>query len=173
MLTEIGYIRYKGFVLPRQDLLLSGPFERDDQGIIYSPKTYVNSLVRADANKFRCESVGHIEEEIKRQMLWQHWLFETTAQGFGSAVAQSRGISVRDMVPALMQNERSRFSKIPIKAGDLISTIFELLRSPVEQGFGNANISVNGEPYGDQRRLMVRFYPIEKIAEGIEAARSQ
>lgn len=171
MLAQIRFIRYKGFVLPRQDLLLAGELQKDKQGVLYSPKTSVNNLVRVDANGFRCVSVGRIEEEIKRQMLLPHWLFETTAQGFGKAASLIR--QARDMVPVLMQCERSRFARTIIKTGDLVSTRFELLPSPAEQGFGNAQIFVNGNSYGDQQRLLVRFYPIEKIAEGIENARVQ
>lgn len=168
MLTEFGFIRYRGFILPRQEVVLTGALTKDDQEVVFSPDITVSGQSRTKANKFRLEVVDPKDKETKKLMMKQHWLLETTAQGFGSAASLDR--SVDGMVPVLMQSEKSTFAKTPVVAGDLITTRFELLPSPPEQGFGNAEIFVNGVLYGTQRRLLVQFFPIEKIAEGIAAA---
>ncbi len=167
MLTEFGFIRYRGFVLPCQELVLTGAMLVNEKSISFSPDIMVAGQSKVKGNKFRLEVVDPLEKDLKSHMLAQHWLLETTAQGFGSAVNPPKG-----MVPVLMQSERSQFGKTPIVTGDLITTRLELLPSPSDQGFGNAEIFVNNIPYGTLRRLMVQFFPIEKIAEGIEAARS-
>ena len=171
MLTYLDFIRYKGFVLPNQELLLPTTMQKDETAVVYSPTIFVKNFLRTEGRGFKCVPVGRIDEETKNAMLLQHWLFETTAQGFGAAAGSVK--KVKDLVPILMQTERTRFAAKPIRAGDLISTVFVFLPSPADQAFGNATIFVNGERYGDQTRLMDRFYPIEKIAEGIEETKKQ
>lgn len=165
-LTEFAFIRYRGFILPHQEIVLVGHMIKDAEGITFSPDVTVRGQSRARASKFHLEVVDSVTEATRQSKLDQHWFLETTAQGFGSAV--SLGKPVDGKVPVLMQIERSSFAKTPVVAGDLISTCFELLPSPEEQGFGNAEIFVNRMLYGSQRRLMVRFFPIEKIAEQLD-----
>lgn len=166
MLTDSAFIRYRGLILPKQEIVLAGDMTVDDEGVIFSPDIMFGDQTKAKAQKFHCEVVDPIDEETKAQMMYQHWLIETSAQGLGSVVS-----SIKGKVPVLGQCEKSLFSKIPIKASDLITTRLELLASPTEQGFGNTEIFVNGTKYGSQRRLMVQFFPIEMIAEGIVNAR--
>lgn len=166
-LTGFSAIRYMGFVLPGQRISLTGEVVKDAHGATFSPDITVNGQVRARAINFRSEIIDPIDEVTRNRMLAQHWLLETTAQGFGCAAALGR--SVEGLVPVLMQGEKTIFDKSLIIAGDLITTRFELLSSSPEQGFGNAEIFVNGNFYGSQRRLMVQFFPIKKIAEGIKS----
>lgn len=171
MLTYLDFIRYKGFVLPNQELALPADIQRGETGVVYSPTVSVKNFLRTEGRGFKCDSVGRIDQETSRVMMLQHWLFETTAQGFGAAAGLVK--NAKDLVPVLMQTERTRFAPRPIKMDDLISTVFTFQQSPAEQAFGNATIFVNGERYGDQSRLMDRFYPIEQIAEGIEETKKQ
>lgn len=171
MLTYLDFIRYKGFILPDQQLWLSNTMERDETAVVYSPEVSVKNFLRTEGHGFICIPMGLIDEEARKAIMLQHWLFETTAQGFGVAAGLVKNI--KDLVPILMQTERTRFTPRPIRSGDLISTIFEFQPSPAEQAFGKATIFVNGQRYGDQARLMDRFFPIEKIAEGIEETKKQ
>lgn len=176
MMTDIAAIHYRGFVLPHQNLLILGDLQKEDEAVVSTPKVYANETTitgetkpKTDAIKLRCETVGYFDDEIRPVMMLQHWLFETTAQGFGFIAGLNKGI--KDKIPILLQSERSRYGKVPIKAGDLVSTRFELTPSPEEQGFGHSEIFVNGASYGSQRRLMVRFYSLDEVAAGIALAK--
>lgn len=173
MLTGLGYIRFKKFIVPYQRILLAGSGDIDDNSIVFSGDVLVGEHKRCLASKFRAEIVDPIDQATKMRMLDTHWLLETTAQGFGLAAAMLQGIDIRKRAPVLLQVEKSSYEKNPIVSGDLIKTKFDILSTTTDGlGLGNSEIFVNGQTYGIQKRLMGMFMPIEKIAEEIKIAKN-
>lgn len=166
-LTGYDFIRFKEFVLPGQRISFTGQVERADEALTFSPTMVGQS--RPFARNFRLEATEPLDEDTRNRLLAQHWLFEINAQGLGMVALQqvSEGI-----VPVLMESGKSWFAKVPVKAGDIVTSRFTVLAADDKQVLGNAQDFVNDIPVCDQQRILLGLVPLEQIREAIAGAKT-
>lgn len=166
--VSFDFMRFRGFVLPGQEVKFSGEVDKIDKTIL---ATLVMSRQRRSFTaNFLLEAGETLDEEARQKFLAQHWIFEANAQGLGVVALAS---APEGVVPVLMEVGRSSFAKVPVFGGDTLISRFTNISVNREQIFGNATTYLGDTVVASQQELLLGLYPVSTIRERIEQARQK
>lgn len=167
-LSGFDFMRYKGLVLPDQNIEIAGPIRVDDKSVTFSPTITREGERKVLGRNFRCEVTDPINKGEEVFMLSQHWLIEAAAQGLGILATMSQ--NAKEVVPVLMELSQSTFTSTLIKAGDIVVSRLTILSSDEKAAMGNIEQFVLGSTkVANQTKMMVGFSSIEDIQRRIVA----
>lgn len=159
------FMRFKGLILPNQEISFTASTSKNDTGITGSVN--MKGERRPFTGNFRCEE-GELDEELQKRTLDQHWIFEINAQGLGVMALQQ---APKDVIPVLMESGPSFFAKIPILAGDTVTSRFTIKAADEKQVFGDAKTFIKNQQIAQQEDLLLQLIPLESLKEAVEAAK--
>lgn len=162
MVRSYDFIRFKGLVLPDQELVIAGPERQKNQTMLFTLTG--NGEDRARAGNIELEAVDLTDEEIEA-MMYQHWYPEITAQGLGIAKAH---LLKAKKIPLFLEVSKSSFELVPVRYGDIVRTRLNLFDSEDNQAFANSQTFVGDRQVAEQAEVLLEFFPIEEVFGTIE-----
>lgn len=162
------FMRFKDLILPEQEIAFVGSTNKTDIGIVGSMT--MQRQRRPFTRNFRCEEGETLEEEKRKKVLYQHWIFEINAQGLGMVALQ---YTRKDVVPVLMESGPSSFAKVPILAGETVTSRFTIKAVDQEQVFGDAQTFVKDLQIAEQKEILLQLVPIQTIRDAVETAKNK
>lgn len=162
------FMRFKDLIIPGQEIAFVGSINKTDTDIVGSMT--MQGQRRPFTRNFRCEEGEILDEEKRQKLLDQHWIFEINAQGLGVVALQHMP---KDTIPVLMESGPSSFAKVPILAGDIVTSRFTIKAADQQQVFGDAQTFVGGQQIAQQKDLLLQLIPIQTIKDAVEAAKQK
>ncbi len=172
MIRGYDYMRWKGQVLPNQDLAVAQdpkarqPIQIDEISIIWTPTLTHEGERRAISRNFRLEAID-LPGEVKKVMMAQHWYPEIAAQGLGVSKVH---LLDQNLIPIFLECDKSTYELIPAQAGDLVRTRLRLLEAEDTQAYANAEtfitrpkIGLREQQVASQEGLLLEFFPREVV----------
>lgn len=167
-MVGFDFMRFKELIIPGQEIAFVGSINKTDTEILGSMT--MQGQRRPFTRNFRCEEGEVLDEEKRKKLLDQHWIFEINAQGLGIVALQQ---APKDVVPVLMESGPSSFAKVPIVAGDIVTSRFTVKAADQQQVFGDAQTFVGDVQIAQQNDLLLQLVPIQTIKDAVESAKQK